>query len=119
MNFHTFFDQFELVKHQIKYEAVQKLSSKACGRFPVESDIVRDNEIWQELKIPDNNVKLLNAYLDERTNQTVVRVNVHSKELNITRDLIYCQFWFEDRRQPFVVRSLYYTYLWKYGLLAE
>jgi hypothetical protein len=116
LNFRTFFDQFETVKQEMHFESEEKFGPKLCGRFPFASDIIRDNEIWQELKIPGNNLKLLNAYFDDRGNETVVRVNVHSKELNITKDLIYCQFWFEDKKQPFVVKSIYYTYMWEYGL---
>lgn len=93
----------------------EKLQLKNCARFPVESKIVRDNEFWQELKLSSGFVKLFNAYLDERMNKTVVRVNVNGVELNSSRDVIYCQFWFEDKRQASVVRALNYTYLWGDG----
>ena len=103
------------MKQRVEIEIRDKISSKNCGRFPVDSDIIHDNEFWQILEMPNGFIKLFNAYLDERANKTVVRVNVHSHKLNISRDVIYCQFWFEDKRQPFVVRALNFTLLWADG----
>jgi hypothetical protein len=90
-------------------------ANKSCGRFPAEKDIVRDNEIWQEMKTPNGSVKLFNAYFDTRMNKTVVRVNVNTIELNITRDLIYCQLWFKGKSEPYVVQALNHTMLWISG----
>ena len=115
LNSLTFFNHFESTKQRVELEIQEKISSKSCGRFPVDSDIIYDNVLWQILEMPNGFMKLFNAYLDERGNKTVVRVNVHSHNLNITRDVIYCQFWFKDNKQPFVIRALNFTLLWSDG----
>jgi hypothetical protein len=89
-----------------------KSNSTICGRFPSEQDITLDNTIWQVLEISRGFVKLMNAYLDERQNQTVVRINANSIPLNISQDNIYCQFWFDDETQPLIVKASEYALMW-------
>jgi hypothetical protein len=89
-----------------------RTNSTVCGRFPKEQDITFDNTIWQVLEIPRGFVKLMNAYLDERQNQTVVRINANSIPLNISQDNIYCQFWFDDETQPLIVKASEYMLMW-------
>jgi hypothetical protein len=104
---------FFIFKVNIRHDKLNLLtSSTICGRFPREEDITIDNTIWQVLEIPRGDVKLMNAYLDDRQNQTFVRINVNSVSLNLSRDDIYCQFWFDDKTQPTVVKASDYTLMW-------
>jgi hypothetical protein len=105
-----------LLLQNSKVEKRPNKGPKSCGRFPADSEIIRDNEFWQEMKMSNETVKLFNAYLDTRMNKTFVRVNVNSIHLNITHDTIFCQFWFEEYTKPYVVKALNYTYLWGDGL---
>lgn len=90
-----------------------KSLESACGHFPKQSDILIDNVVWQLLEIPPNvSMKLLNAYLDTRTNQTLVRINSMGSHLNISHDTIFCQLWFDGKVEPVVVKASSYDYLW-------
>ena len=81
------------------------VDTTSCGRFPSEGDIMVDNVIWQVMGHPKGDVKILNAYLDLRQNKSVVRINVSSVPLN-NSDVVYCQFWYNDRHEPTVVRAV-------------
>jgi hypothetical protein len=85
-----------------------------CGRLPQKKDITIDNVIWQVLEIPKGFYKLMNAYMDARLNQTIVRVSVIGNWLNYTQDVIFCQFWFDDlpESQPIVVEATQFILMW-------
>jgi hypothetical protein len=85
-----------------------------CGRFPQKQHITVDNIIWQHLKIAKGFYKLMNAYLDERENRTIVRVSMIGDRLNVETDAIYCQFWFDElpEAQPIVVRATQFFMMW-------
>ena len=84
-----------------------------CGRFPEEKHIMIDNVVWQVLELPERGfVKILNAYLDQRQNQTVVRINVNSPPLENQEDILYCQFWFANNLQPYIVKTSNIRTLW-------
>lgn len=86
-----------------------------CGRLPKEENITINNFIWQVLEIPKGFYKLMNAYLDERENKTIVRVSViGGDQLDIKTDVIYCQFWFDEvpGTQPTVVKATQFIMMW-------
>jgi hypothetical protein len=87
-----------------------EVSKSVCGRLPQEEHITIDNIIWQVLAIPKGFYMLMNAYLDERYNETLVRVSVIGKPIYIQNDEIYCQFWFDElpETQPTVVKATEY-----------
>jgi hypothetical protein len=87
---------------------------KTCGRFPEKDHINVDNVIWKILELQNGFVKILNAYLDLRQEQSIVRVNVNSIDLEIERDQIYCQFWFEgsESSEPQVTLATEFTLMW-------
>lgn len=87
-----------------------------CGRYPTEEDILIDNIVWQNLEMKKGFLKLLNAYLDERKNETIVRINASGKPLNISADMIYCQFWFGEKSRPLVVKATEFLIMWYWGI---
>ena len=93
-------------------EELTKPKNKVCSRYPEERDIFIDNLIWQVLETPKGFVQLLNAYLDTRWNQTVVRVNANGPHFNKENDTIFCQFWFDKASPPYVVRASDFQILW-------
>ena len=83
-----------------------------CGRYPHEADILVDNIIWQVLEAQFGFVHLLNAYLDQRWNQTIVRVNVISPEIDVTTQKFYCQLWYDEKLPPSIVEATEFQSLW-------
>ena len=82
------------------------LSAIASVQLLINFPVVKlDNVIWQVMWHPKGDVKILNAYLDLRQNKSVVRINVSSVPLN-NSDVVYCQFWYNDRHEPTVVRAV-------------
>ena len=88
-----------------------------CTKFPQPEDIIIDHEIWQVLTTPKGNYKMMNAYVDDRENRTIIRVLLAGPELDITKDNLYCQFWFDDSPDaaPFVVKATEYFFTWNIG----
>lgn len=106
----TFFLIQQSTKPEYNSEESQKTTS--CGRFPKEEHILDENVVWQVLEMPKGFVNLLNAYLDDRMNRTIVRINASGIKLNITVDAIFCQFWFDEISEPQVVKATQYLLIW-------
>lgn len=98
-----------------QFENERSIKLKSCFRIPQESEIFIDNLIWQVLETRLGFLKLYNAYLDTRWNETVVRVNSNGPKMNITEDQLYCQFFFDDETSPSVVKASEYLILWSKG----
>lgn len=84
----------------------------SCGRYLKDEEIFIDNLIWQILEIPSGFVRLLNAYLDDRNNKTIVRINASGIKLDMSKDKIFCQFWSENIKEPHVVQASEYFLMW-------
>lgn len=99
---------------ELSLEKEIKRQKEQCGKLPHEGNITIDNVIWQVLEIPKGFYKLMNAYLDERQDQKIVRVSVIGNRLNISEDAIYCQFWFDENpeTQPNVVKATQFILMW-------
>lgn len=83
-----------------------------CGRFPKQTDIDYDNEMWQVLINSDGPLYLWNAYLDLRWNKSVV-VNAIGAGLNQTAESFFCQYWYEARDDAIVVQAFRFQNLWR------
>lgn len=88
-------------------DSVEKLEStvKSCGKFLEDDKIIRDNIFWQVLKSKKRSIKLFNAYLDVRMQTPVVRVTLLTSQMDLSKDTIYCQFWFGETSNPRVVKA--------------
>lgn len=84
------------------FKSVNKHDNHICGRYPSRRSLAIDQTIWQHFIMPQGVVKLLNAYLDTRLNQSVVRVNVNGIRLDVKNHTIYCQFWIEGADSPVI-----------------
>lgn len=102
---------FWLKSKRRNWSAVDR-RSKTCGRYPQESDILFDNINWQVLDTPAGMIKLLNAYMDRRFNETVVKINSNGPKVYAHTLNIFCQFWMSDTSVPYIVRSMEIQSLW-------
>lgn len=85
-----------------------------CESLQKPIDIMLDNLIWQVVETSQGRVNLLNAYLDERFDRKLVRVNsIGPKSLEVSYDRVYCQFWFENEKyNPQIVKVSKFVSLW-------
>jgi hypothetical protein len=82
-----------------------------CGRYPRKSEISYDNEVWQLLETSNGSVFLLNAYLDERWERKVVKINAIAPELS-KNERFFCQFWLDEATAPFVTETTEFQTQW-------
>jgi hypothetical protein len=90
-----------------------------CENLQKPEDVTINNIIWQVLETSDGRVNLLNAYLDERWNKTVVSINANGPNLNVSYHKVYCQFWFENIEQPLVVQVSEFRTMYLGGLTGK
>ena len=108
----SFFTTFLLATNFFDSFKNERSKDLTCGRYPEEGDVFTDNIIWQVLQTSFGFIYLLNAYLDERWNQRIVRVNIISQKLNISSQKLFCQFWFDDKSTPIVVEASEFQSIW-------
>ena len=84
---------------------------KTCSRFPTSEHVTVDNLYWQVLEHSRGFLRLMNAYLDQRQNKSAIRINVSSMLINKT-DIFHCQFWFDDKSPPTIVKATEVLLMW-------
>jgi hypothetical protein len=90
------------------------ISNESCGRIPQEKDIFIDNVIWQLFQLRNRTYQLYKAHYDDRQNKSIVRISMMGLELIKDRDIIYCQFWFDEDVDsvPVVVVATQFVIQW-------
>lgn len=94
-------------------EIIQK-SPESCGRLPLKDEIIIEN-VWQIFKTPKGIVRLLNAYLDTRTKESVVRINANGIKLEKGHS-VYCQLFYDDNNPPEVVKVSEFIPMWNQSI---
>lgn len=88
--------------------------NKTCAKFPTIYDIHVNNMYWQETDTSNGTFYLYGAYLDVRKNN---RLGPTVRILGMINRLepqvkTYCQFWFNNTREPVISKVLEYKYIW-------
>ncbi|XP_018323544.1 uncharacterized protein LOC108735849 [Agrilus planipennis] len=88
--------------------------NNTCALFPSMFDLEYNNIYWQTLRTSNGTFQLLGAYLDVRPNNRLgptVRIlgMIDRIEPTVTT---YCQLWFDKRKEPVVVKTFEYKYIW-------
>ncbi|XP_059483554.1 uncharacterized protein LOC132201414 [Neocloeon triangulifer] len=92
--------------------------NESCAYQTYHFDIKFNNAYWQMQKTTNETFYLYGAYYDNRTwpgkFAPVVRIlgMVERPGLNITKNVM-CQFWFENRTTPVIVKVYHIQYLWR------
>lgn len=89
-------------------------NNETCARFPSIYDIEFNNVYWQTLTTVNGTFHLYAAYYDVRK---LSRIGPAVRILGVINRIeptvrTYCQFWFDNHREPVVVRTMEYKYIW-------
>lgn len=85
-----------------------------CAKFPSIYDIEFNNLYWQSLHSSNGTFHLYGAYYDIRKLSRIgpaVRILGMINRIEPTIKT-YCQFWFSNHKEPVVVKSMEYKYIW-------
>lgn len=85
-------------------------ANKTCAKYPNLKTLEFSNLYWQTLKTKNTTFQILGAYLDTRTNDSIVRLVGSIDELNVTTKT-FCQFWFAGEKAPSFAPTEY-KYIW-------
>lgn len=84
--------------------------NNTCAKYPNLKALEFNNLYWQTLRTKNTTFQLLGAYLDTRTNDSIVRLIGSIDELNVTT-ATFCQFWFAGAKAPSFAPTRY-KYIW-------
>lgn len=88
--------------------------SSTCAKFPSIFDLEFNNNFWQTLRSSNGTFQLFGAYYDIRKSSLIgpaVRVLGMIDRIQPTVKT-YCQFWFDGQKEPHIVKSFEYKYIW-------
>lgn len=123
-------------KHKAIQAQANSKNSKQCAKYPSIFDLHFNNIYWQTLQTSNGTFQLFGAYYDVRKNskigpagKTKHRFTLASTSLTIPFDhdsvrilgmidrinptvKTFCQFWFDGQKEPFIVKTFEYKYMW-------
>lgn len=88
--------------------------NESCARFPSIYELEFNNVYWQSVHTSNGSFHLYGAYYDVRKYSRIgpaVRILGMINRIEPTVKT-HCQFWFDGRRQPVIVRTMEYKYIW-------
>lgn len=88
--------------------------NESCAKFPSVYDLEFNNLYWQSLHTSNGTFHLYGAYYDVRKLSRIgpaVRILGMINRIEPTIKT-YCQFWFSEHKEPVVVKSMEYKYIW-------
>lgn len=88
--------------------------NESCAKFPSIYELEFNNVYWQSLHTGNGSFHLYSAYYDVRK---LSRIGPAVRVLGMINRIepsvrTYCQLWFDGRRQPVIVRTMEYKYIW-------
>ncbi|XP_050069299.1 uncharacterized protein LOC126557535 [Anopheles maculipalpis] len=91
---------------------VQKKAS--CARYPSIFELEFNNIYWQTLRSSNGTFQLFGAYYDIRKRSRIgpaVRILGMIDRIE-PREKTFCQLWFDGQKEPFIVKTFEYKYIW-------
>lgn len=101
-------------KHKAIQAQANSKNSKQCAKYPSIFDLQFNNIYWQTLQTTNGTFQLFGAYYDVRKNSKIgpaVRILGMIDRINPTVKT-FCQFWFDGQKEPFIVKTFEYKYMW-------
>ncbi|XP_071439396.1 uncharacterized protein [Hetaerina americana] len=88
--------------------------NESCAKFPSLYELEFNNLYWQSLRTSNGTFELFGAYYDIRNLSKIgpaVRILGMVDRIE-PKVKTYCQFWFENQKEPVFVKVLEYKYIW-------
>lgn len=92
----------------------QKKGNDSCSRYPQIYDLEFNNIYWQTLRTSNGTFQFFGAFYDNRRLSRIgpaVRIVGMIDRIEPTIKT-YCQLWYESEREPRIVETLEYKYIW-------
>lgn len=92
----------------------QKKSNDSCSRYPQIYDLEFNNIYWQTLRTSNGTFQFFGAFYDNRRLSKIgpaVRIVGMIDRIEPTVKT-YCQLWYEGEREPRIIETLEYKYIW-------
>lgn len=97
-----------------KYKNFSQKKSSTCAKYPSIFELEFNNIYWQTLRTTNGTFQLFGAYYDIRKNSRIgpaVRILGMIDRIE-PKVKTYCQFWFDGQKEPFIVKTFEYKYIW-------
>lgn len=97
-----------------KYKNITQKKSAVCAKYPSIFDLEFNNIYWQTLRTSNGTFQLFGAYYDIRKNSRLgpaVRILGMIDRIE-PKVKTYCQFWFDGQKEPYIVKTFEYKYIW-------
>lgn len=88
--------------------------NSTCAKFPSVFELEFNNIYWQTLRTSNGTFQLYGAYFDNRIGNNLgptVRILGMINRIEPTI-LTHCQIWFEGKKEPVIVKTFEYKYIW-------
>lgn len=97
-----------------KYKNVSQKKSSTCAKYPSIFELEFNNIYWQTLRTSNGTFQLFGAYYDIRKSSLIgpsVRILGMIDRIE-PKVKTYCQFWFDGQKEPHIVKTFEYKYIW-------
>ncbi|XP_059607716.1 uncharacterized protein LOC132255627 [Phlebotomus argentipes] len=97
-----------------KHKNFSQQKSSTCAKYPSIFDLEFNNIYWQTLHTSNGTFQLYGAYYDIRKKSRIgpaVRILGMIDRIE-PKVKTYCQFWFDGQKEPFIVKTFEYKYVW-------
>lgn len=88
--------------------------SSTCAKYPSIFELEFNNIYWQTMRTSNGTFQLFGAYYDIRKSSLLgpaVRILGMIDRIE-PKVKTFCQFWFDGQKEPFIVKTFEYKYIW-------
>lgn len=92
----------------------KKSANPTCAKYPSIFELEFNNIYWQTVRTTNGTFQLFGAYYDIRKQSRLgpaVRILGMIDRIE-PKVKTFCQFWFDGQKEPFIVKTFEYKYIW-------